>query len=454
MFCRCPTTFGASPNSQVCPVCLGLPGVLPVINGRSIELGLRTALALECTIPARSVFVRKSYFYPDLPKNFQTSQYQQPLAVNGHITVTGRKIRIRRVHLEEDTGKLLHDEGDGAWSRIDFNRSGIPLMEIVTDPDIHDPEEAEEFLLHLKRILSYIEVSDCSMEEGSLRCDANISLRRTCEQGLGTKSEVKNLNSFKSVRKALAYETGRQRDLLAGGKTVSQETRLWDEKNQVTTGMRSKEEAHDYRYFPEPDLLPVRVPEDMIEKTRAAMAELPATREARFRDQYGLSQYDSSVLTSTKALADYFEQAAAVFPHPKAVANWIQTSLLALLNTRREPLSACPVDPERFGRLVALVEAKTINNAAAKTLLEEMWVSENNPEQLVEEKNLSQISDFRLIETVAREVLAANPKAVQDVKNGREQAIGFLVGSVMKKTSGKANPAIAKEILLKLLRAV
>ncbi|HXK45351.1 MAG TPA: Asp-tRNA(Asn)/Glu-tRNA(Gln) amidotransferase subunit GatB, partial [bacterium] len=325
MFCCCSTRFGKEPNTQVCPVCLGLPGALPVVNEKAIELGIKTAVATNCKINQEFIFVRKSYFYPDLPKNFQISQYREPLAVNGYLYVNGRKIGITRIHLEEDTGKLLHDEKTGNWSCIDFNRSGIPLMEMVTDPEISTPEEAEDFLRQLRQIISYIGVSDCIMEEGSLRCDANISIKKTTDSQLGTKVEVKNMNSFRSVRRALTFEQERMIEILEKGQNIVQETRLWNEQMQVTEGMRTKEEAHDYRYFPEPDLLPFRIDAETIKKISLEIGELPDARKNRFQQNYGLSLYDSEVLTAEKPISDYFEKAVSCYHKPKQIANLIQT---------------------------------------------------------------------------------------------------------------------------------
>lgn len=455
MFCRCSSKFGAPPNSHTCPGCLGLPGTLPILNGKAVELGIKTALALGCEIPPWSIFERKSYFYPDLSRNFQISQFKHPLAIHGILSLSNRSIRIQRVHLEEDTGKLLHnDDGRNAWTGIDFNRSGLSLMEIVTEPDIESPEEAEEFLRQLKRILTFIEVSDCSMEEGSLRCDANLSLKRNPEDPPGTKTEVKNLNSFKSVRRALAYEEERQKQLLTEGKQVIQETRLWDENNSITTGMRSKEEAHDYRYFPDPDLPILLAEREMIEKIRGEMPELPSAREERFIRDYALSSYDSALLTSEKKLADYFEESLSHYANPRILSNWMLTVLLSMLNLHSVSIGKSPIEPLRFAKLVELVETKTINSAAGKKLLEKMWESEKMPETLVKEMNLLQISDPDDLKKIVKEVIQANPKVVADIRNGKTQAVGFLIGKVMQASKGKANPGLAKEIALELIDAV
>ncbi|MCM8788944.1 MAG: Asp-tRNA(Asn)/Glu-tRNA(Gln) amidotransferase subunit GatB, partial [Candidatus Omnitrophica bacterium] len=345
MFCCCSTQFGSQPNTQVCPVCLGLPGALPVVNEKAIELAIKTGIALNCKINNEFIFVRKSYFYPDLPKNFQISQYRNPIGENGYLFINGKKIRITRIHLEEDTGKLVHDEQTGMWSCVDFNRSGVPLMEIVTEPEISSPQEAEKFLQRLKRLISYIGVSDCIMEEGSLRCDANISVKRKSDSKLGTKVELKNMNSFRAVRRGLAYEEQRIIQMLKENKTVGQETRLWNEALQITEGMRTKEEAHDYRYFPEPDLLPFRITPDRIEKIRAEIGELPDEREKRFQKEYLLSGYDSAILTSEKVIADYFEKALSYHNKPKQIANWIQTELLGLLKEHHTKPHECKITP-------------------------------------------------------------------------------------------------------------
>jgi len=447
MFCWCSTRFGEPPNTQVCPICLGLPGALPVVNEKAIELGLSTALALNCKINKECIFVRKSYFYPDLPKNFQISQYVDPIAVDGHLCINNKNIGIFRVHMEEDTGKLIHDEKTHAWSGIDFNRSGIPLMEIVTKPEITEPSEAEQFLQELKRLISYIGVSDCNMEEGSLRCDANISVKLKSDTKLGTKVEVKNMNSFRSVRRALAYEQKRLISLFQNEKTIIQETRLWNETLQITESMRTKEEAHDYRYFPEPDLLPFRIENNIIDRIKSEMGELPQLREKRFEQQYNLSKYDSAILSSEKSIADYFEQAIFYYPKPKQIANWIQTELLGLLKETKKRIDTCDITPEALAKIVKMVDNNTINAMTGKQILREVFVSGIDPEAVVKEKNLIQISDNEQIGTIIDEILKDNPQAVSDYKSGKQQALGFLVGRIMKQSGGKVNPSIAKQIL-------
>ncbi|MCX7706196.1 MAG: Asp-tRNA(Asn)/Glu-tRNA(Gln) amidotransferase subunit GatB [bacterium] len=451
MFCGCSTQFGRPPNTQVCPVCLGLPGALPVANKKAIELGIKTAIALNCRINNNFLFVRKSYFYPDLPKNFQISQYRDPIAVKGHLYVDDKSIGIARIHLEEDTGKLIHDEKTGLWSCIDFNRSGIPLMEIVTEPEISSPEEAEKFLEKLKRIISYIGVSDCIMEEGSLRCDANISVRKTSDDKLGTKIEVKNMNSFRAVRRALAFEEKRLIELVDKGISVQQETRLWNEQLQITQGMRTKEEAHDYRYFPEPDLLPFNITEDFIYKIRSEIGELPDDREKRFQKDYNLSSYDSKILTSKKSIADYFENAVSFYNKPKLIGNWLQTELLGLLKENHCDIVECKITPEFLAKIVKMVDEKIISNNTGKIILREIFSTGQDPEILVRDKNLVQITDEEEIEKLVQEVLEQYPQAISDYRSGKIQAFGFLMGQIMKKSNNKANPGIVKQFLQKEL---
>ncbi|MCL5674543.1 MAG: Asp-tRNA(Asn)/Glu-tRNA(Gln) amidotransferase subunit GatB [Candidatus Omnitrophica bacterium] len=451
MFCSCSTKFGEKENSQICPVCFGMPGTLPVLNYEAIELGIKTALTLNCRIPSECIFVRKSYFYPDLPKNFQISQYSQPLASDGYLNVNNKKIGIRRVHLEEDTGKLIHSEKNENVSLIDFNRSGIPLMEIVTEPEISSPEEAEDFLLKLKKFLKYIEVSDCNMEEGSLRCDANISIKPHDSKELGIKTEIKNMNSFKSVRKALSFEANRHMHLLNENNKVRQETRLWDETSQTTDSMRIKEEAHDYRYFPEPDIPPVRISRDTVEKISLKIGELPSEREKRFFEQYNLSGYNVSVITSEKKLADYFEETASFYKEPKIVSNWLQTVLLGILKEKNISINTCPISPKNFAELIELVDLKKITATSGKEVLLEMFETGKTASEIVKDRQLVQIQDKDRIEELVIEVINENSSAVKDYKNGKEQAVSFLVGMVMKKSRGKADPVKTKEILLKKL---
>ncbi len=453
MFCSCSTKFGEKENSQICPICFGMPGTLPVLNNKTFELGIKTALSLNCTISSKCVFVRKSYFYPDLPKNFQISQYSQPLAYNGYLNINNKKINIRRVHLEEDTGKLIHSEKNENMSFVDFNRSGIPLMEIVTEPEISSPEEAEEFLLELKKILKYIEVSDCNMEEGSLRCDANISISLKDSKQFGTKTEIKNMNSFKSVKKALSFEADRQILMLNENKKIIQETRLWDEISQTTDSMRIKEEAHDYRYFPEPDLLPVKTSKDTVDKIALKIGELPYKRAKRFFEQYNLSEYNISVITSEKKLADYFEEAVCFYKKPKIVSNWLQTVLLGILKEKNMSIDICPVSSKDFAELIEMVDSKKITGTSGKEVILEMFETGKTASEIVKGKQLIQIQDKKQIENFVIEVIDENQSAVKDYRNGKEQTIGFLVGMVMKKSKGKADPIKTKEILLKKINS-
>jgi aspartyl-tRNA(Asn)/glutamyl-tRNA(Gln) amidotransferase subunit B len=454
IFCACPTTFGAPPNTQICPVCLGMPGVLPVLNRRAVEFALKMALATDCSIAPESVFARKNYFYPDLPKGYQISQYELPLAEHGRldIQVDGqrRTIGITRIHLEEDAGKLMHSESRPV-SFVDFNRTGVPLIEIVSEPDLRTPEEAVEYLKGLRNILLYLEICDGNMEEGSLRCDANISLRPAGAQELGTKTELKNMNSFRFVRQALEYEIRRQRALLSEGREIVQETRLWDAAKSQTFSMRGKEEAHDYRYFPDPDLTPVRIEPQWLEELRRSLPELPAARADRFHQKYGLPAYDAEVLTGDKALADYFEDCLKEFPQPKTVSNWIMVEVMRELKKEEAGVAALKVAPRDLGRLLALVEKGAISGKIAKTVFEKMIATGGDPEAIVRDQGLAQISDVGALEAQAREILAAHPKEVADYQAGKTKVMGFFVGQLMKKTKGQANPQLANEIFQKLL---
>ncbi|GAV23908.1 Asp-tRNA(Asn)/Glu-tRNA(Gln) amidotransferase subunit GatB [Carboxydothermus pertinax] len=453
IFCNCSTEFGGEPNSHVCPVCLGLPGVLPVLNKKVVDYAIKAALALNCEVAEYCKFDRKNYYYPDLPKNYQISQYDLPLAKNGYleIEVDGqvKRIGITRIHMEEDAGKLVH-QGNLAvtpYSLVDYNRTGVPLIEIVSEPDIRTPEEARLYLEKLKAIIQYTGISDCRMEEGSLRCDANVSVRPKGQKEFGTKTEIKNMNSFKALQKALEYEISRQIEVLEEGGRIIQETRMWDEGRQVTLSMRSKEEAHDYRYFPEPDLAPVVIDREWLEEIRATLPELPDARKKRFVEQYGLTPYDAHVLTLTRELADYYEEAAKGYSNPKAVANWVINELLRLLNAAGKEITECPIKPGQITRMLELLDKGTISGKIAKTVFEEMFSSGKDPEVIVKEKGLVQITDLGELETVVAKVIASNPKAVEDYKNGKEKAIGFLVGQIMKETRGRANPDAVNQLL-------
>lgn len=454
IFCGCSTKFGASPNMNTCPVCLGMPGVLPVLNRQVVEFAMKMALATHCNVAPCSQFARKNYFYPDLPKGYQISQYEFPLARDGWVdiaTETGtRRIRVHRIHMEEDAGKLVHDEFQPI-SYVDFNRTGVPLLEIVSEPDLRTPDEAVAYLKNLREVLRYLEICDGNMEEGSMRCDANISLRPVGTEVLGVKTELKNMNSFRNVQRALEFEIRRQAALLQSGEGIVQETRLWDAARSITLSMRSKEEAHDYRYFPDPDLVPLVIPSDWVTTLRAALPELPDAKRDRFLREYGLPAYDAQVLTSSKALADYFEAAVGSFRQPKVVSNWIMSELLRLLNRDNREIEACLVSPDNLAELLLLIDGGTISGKIAKTVFEEMVSTGQRARSVVEEKGLVQVKDESAIEAVVEEVLAENPAEVTLYRAGKEKLLGFFVGQIMKKTRGKANPKLVNEILLKKL---
>src|SRR3989339_143735 len=456
IFCSCPSEFGAAPNLNICPVCTGQPGTLPVLNEKAVEYIVRTGLALGCAINRRSVFARKQYFYPDLPKNYQISQYELPVCGPGFIEIepeTGtKKIGVTRIHLEEDAGKLLHAIGarELDYSLVDYNRTGVPLMEIVSDPDMHSPQEAFQYLSALKNILEYIGVCDCNMEEGKFRCDANVSIRPEGREKLGTKVELKNMNSLSGVRDAIAFEIERQTEALSSGGVIVQETRLWDTERGVTVSMRAKEEAHDYRYFPEPDLVPIDLDERRIEEISRGLPELPAARKVRFISKMGLSEYDAGVMTADKALADYYEAALRDVPAgvdaPKTVSNWISTELLGRLNAANKTIHESPVTPPALAGLITLITNATISGKMAKAVFDEMFSSGRPAGDIVKERGLVQISDEGAVEKLCDEAIAENPKAVAEFKSGKERALGSLVGAVMKKSSGRANPQLANKI--------
>jgi aspartyl-tRNA(Asn)/glutamyl-tRNA(Gln) amidotransferase subunit B len=448
IFCACSTLFGGEPNTSVCPVCLGLPGTLPVLNQRVVELAILAGLALNCKIASFSKFVRKNYYYPDLPKNYQISQSDLPIANNGYleIEVNGikRAIGINRVHMEEDAGKLIHE---GSHSFIDYNRSCVALIEIVTEPDLRSAEEAKTYLEHLKQILQYIDVSDCKMEEGSLRCDANISIMPVNSAKLGTKTEIKNMNSFRAVQKAIEYEINRQiEEVKAGGKII-QETRAWDENKGITFSMRSKEQAQDYRYFPDPDLVPLVIEGSWLEKLRQSLPELPQARKERLIRDYELPLYDAGVITSSKALADFFDQSLALYPDPKIVSNWVMGELLRLLNANNLEIAEVKITPQGLAEMLKLIENNTISGKLAKIVFEEMFINGKEPAEIIKEKGLIQISDAGEIAAVVNQVLAANQTVIEDYKAGKEKAFSYLVGQVMKETKGKANPALVNRLL-------
>jgi aspartyl-tRNA(Asn)/glutamyl-tRNA(Gln) amidotransferase subunit B len=450
IFCGCSTKFGAPPNTHTCPVCLGMPGVLPVLNRKVVDFTLRTALATDCRINRESRFARKNYFYPDLPKGYQISQYELPIAEHGNIDIEAdgerKRIGITRIHMEEDAGKLIHDP-DRPQSRVDLNRTGVPLMEIVSEPDLRSPEEAGSYLRQLRSIVRYIGVCDGNMEEGSFRCDANISIRPKGSDSLGTRAEIKNLNSFKHVEKALAYEIRRQIEIVADGGQVVQETRLWDPDHHRTHGMRGKEEAHDYRYFPDPDLLPLVIDDQWLDQVRETLPELPGPKKARFVSQYGLPEYDAQVLTASRQTADFFEACLAYCANAKRVSNWVMGELTGFLNTAGISIDQSPVSAENLGKLVQMVEKGKISGKIAKTVFAEIAATGRSPEKIVAEKGLAQVSDTSALETIVDHVLADNPTQVADYKNGKTQIIGYFVGQVMKSTKGQANPKMVNDIL-------
>ena len=450
IFCACSTSFGAPPNTHTCPVCLGMPGVLPVLNKKVVDYTLRMALATNCRISHESRFARKNYFYPDLPKGYQISQYELPIAEHGFVDVevngSIRRIGITRIHMEEDAGKLNHDPHRPV-SLVDFNRTGVPLIEIVSEPDIRSPEEAGAYLRQLRAIVRYLGICDGNLEEGSFRCDANVSIRAQGSQTLGTRTELKNLNSFKHVEKSLQYEISRQKEVLLDGGQIVQETRLWDPDKNKTTSMRGKEEAHDYRYFPDPDLLPLVIDDNWIQTIKENLPELPDGKKKRFKEQYGLPSYDAELLTSDRELADYFEKCAGIFSQPKQVSNWIMGSLLGLLNTLGRNIGESPVTPENLARLLALVEDGVISGKIAKTVFDEMGQTGKPADQIVKEKGLVQISDTDELEQVVSNIISEHPAEVEAYQNGKTKLMGFFVGQVMKMTKGKANPKLVNEIL-------
>jgi aspartyl-tRNA(Asn)/glutamyl-tRNA(Gln) amidotransferase subunit B len=454
-FCGCSTKFGAEPNSHVCPVCLGFPGSLPVLNQAAFLSAIKVALALGCKIQDLIKFDRKNYYYPDLPKNFQISQYDMPLSYDGRVDIiledgSVKNIRVKRVHLEEDAGKLIHPEGENC-SFVDYNRTGIPLLEIVTEPDMNSPDEAYEYLTKLKSILGYLKVSDCDMEKGSLRCDANISLRPQGEKKLGTKVELKNMNSFKGVRSGLEYEVKRQSLVLEEGGKLVQETRLWDADKGITGSMRTKEEAQDYRYFPEPDLVPFMVDKNIIDDMRKNLPELPEARSARFVKEFKLSEYDANVLTSQIDTADYFEACVKAYKNPKAAANWIMGDIAAELKARNIELKGLGVSAIALAGLLNMIDSAIISGKMAKEILAEAIDTKTDPKEIVGRKGLAQISDSGKVEEIVSIVIGREVKSVNDYKQGKKNALTFLVGQVMKESKGKANPGLANEILKKKL---
>ena len=458
LFCGCATDgFGQAPNSRVCPVCTAQPGVLPVLNRRAVELAYQAAMALDCRLNAQSIFARKNYFYPDLPKAYQISQYDQPYSEHGklEISVGGAKkvIRITRIHMEEDAGKLVHDQGDG--SLVDLNRAGIPLVEIVSEPDVRSADEAYAYLTALKEVIQFVGASRCDMEKGEMRCDANVSVRPVGQEKFGTRAEIKNLNSFKNVKDAIDYEFRRQVEIVESGGKIVQETRLWDAASQETRSMRSKEDAHDYRYFPDPDLVPLVADAKWVAELKASLPELPAAKRARFTADLGLSSYDSEVLTGDRVLADYFEKAVAAAPagSAKTVSNLLTTEMLGRLNAEGKTAAQAPVAAAHLGGLAALIAGGTLSSKGAKDVFAKMWETGKDPKALVAELGLSQVSDDKQIMEWVRQALEANPKAAADLKSGKEAAIGSIVGGVMKLSKGKANPALVNKLIKEAVKA-
>jgi len=457
IFCSCSTAFGGDPNTHTCPVCTGQPGSLPVLNRKVVEYTLRAALATHCAIAPYSLFARKNYFYPDLPKGYQISQYEFPLSSHGFVDIQAddgkKRIGIIRIHMEEDAGKLVHDLSSepGAHSYVDFNRTGVPLIEIVSDPDMRSPEEAAAYLRKLRAILMFLDICDGNMEEGSFRCDANISLRPKGQKTLGVKTELKNMNSFRNVQRALDYEIRRQTGLLDQGEVIIQETRLWDAARGITSSMRGKEEAHDYRYFPDPDLVPIVVDSEWVGAVKALLPELPDTKKERFIREYGIPEYDAEVLTSSKPLANYYEACLRVYEKPKTVSNWIMSELLRELKRDEREIEDCPVPAQNLAHLLNLIEEGLISGKIAKSVFEEMYRTGKKADEIVKEKGWVQVTDTSAIEKTVDEILTKNPKEVEEYKKGKEKLFGFFVGQVMKATQGKANPQIVNELLKKKL---
>ncbi len=455
IFCSCPTKFGAAPNTQTCPICMAMPGTLPVLNEKVVEYAVKAGLATNCEISRNSKNDRKNYFYPDLPKAYQISQYDKPLCEHGYVEIDTKegkkKIRLTRIHIEEDAGKLNHDEFGGG-SLVDLNRAGVPLIEIVSEPDLRSSEEVEAYLRRLKSILEYIEVSDCKMQEGSFRADVNVSVRKKGDSKLGTRTEMKNMNSFRSITRAIEYEIDRQIDVIEDGGAVEQETLRWDDVSGKTFPMRDKEDAQDYRYFPDPDLVAIKLSEEYIENIKNTLPELPESRKERYLKEYGLSEKDANIITASKYLSDLFEGAIKVCHNPKAVNNWIISDISRILNeTEMEPIEI-PFDSKQLGKLIILIDKGTISSSIAKKVLVEMFEHPRDPEDIIDEKGWVQISDEGAIKEVVLKVLEANPQSVADYKGGKDKALGFLVGQAMKETRGKANPQMLNQMFLEELK--
>lgn len=450
IYCSCTTAFGGEENTHCCPICTGMPGVLPVLNEKVVEYAVRAGLATNCEIAEFSKQDRKNYFYPDLPKAYQTSQFDLPLCKNGYIDITVndtvKRVRLTRIHIEEDAGKLMHDEWE-TGTLVDYNRCGVPLIEIVTEPDIRSAEEAKAFFENLKSILEYTQVCDCKMQEGSLRADVNLSVRPKGQKEFGTRTEMKNLNSFRAIVRAIEAEAQRQINELESGGVIVQETRRWDDNKGVSYAMRSKEEAHDYRYFPEPDLAPIVLDREWVEKIRESLPELPEVRKKRYVQEFGLPEYDASIITSSKVLADFFEEAVAKSSNTKAVSNWIMGDLMRILKDRNLEPDAIPFPAEYLARMIAMIDKGTISGTIAKKVFEKMFESQKDPEAIVKEEGLEVVSDEGALVAVVRKILESNPQSVADYKNGKDKAFGFLVGQAMKETRGKANPQLINKLL-------
>jgi aspartyl-tRNA(Asn)/glutamyl-tRNA(Gln) amidotransferase subunit B len=455
IFCGCSNKFGETPNENTCPVCTGQPGSLPVLNKKVVEYAIKAGLATNCTINKKSIFARKNYFYPDLPKGYQISQYELPICEHGKITINvngkEKEVGITRIHMEEDAGKLSHEGIDKNSSYVDFNRTGTPLIEIVSEPDIRSPEEAAEYLKHLRNTVVYLEICDGNMEEGSFRCDANISLRPKGSEKFGTKTELKNMNSFRNVQKALEYEIKRQKEVLEEGGTIIQETRLWNADRGITESMRSKEEAHDYRYFPDPDLLPLIIDDEWIKEIKKGLPELPYEKESRFINEYKISKEDAEVLVSSKKLADFFEQTVKLCNEPSVASNWIRVELLGSLNYEGKTIDECKLTPEHMGNLIKLIKNGSISGKIAKNVFREMYSSLKMPDIIVKEKGLVQISDESQLKNIIQEIIEKSQTQVEQYRSGKTKVFGFFVGQVMKATKGQANPQIVNKILKKLL---
>ncbi len=451
IFCNCPTSFGAKPNTQVCPICMAMPGTLPVLNEKVVEYAVKAGLATNCKIETNSKNDRKNYFYPDLPKSYQISQYDKPLCIDGNIEIEttngSKKIGITRIHIEEDAGKLNHDDLSGG-SLIDLNRAGVPLIEIVSEPDMRSAEDAEQYLRKLKSILEYIEVSDCKMEEGSLRADVNVSVHKKGDKKFGQRTEMKNMNSFRSISRAIEYEAQRQIDVIESGGKIVQETLRWDEVSGKTFSMREKEDAQDYRYFPDPDLVAIRLSDEYIQNIKNNLPELPESRKKRYLEEYKLSEKDAKIIISSKYLSDLFEKASKICGNTKAVGNWIISDISRILNeTEMEPI-AIPFDANQLAKLVMLIDKGTISSSIGKKVLEELFENPRDPEEIIKEKGWIQISDESIIKDIVLKILEANPQSIIDYKAGKDRALGFLVGQAMKETKGKANPQMLNKMFI------